>query len=294
LKVWDVSTGQELFSVGNGTGQYHSRPAFSPDGKRLANADTDHTVKVWDVQTGQVLHNLNKGQTQRVLGVAYSADGNRLASASEDGTVKVWDARTGEELFSSSIGPLPQLFRENIGRIPYVAFSPDGKRLATPGPGQVGVRRNQEFEVPREVKVWDTQTGRELLTLKGFVGPRPALAFSPDGKRLAASPGGSASFGPDVPGETKVWDTQTGQELFTLKAIFAGVIFSPDGRRLAGSGGGSRIVKVWDAQTGQELFNLKASGNVSSLAFSPDGHWLVGDPGGTLTGWDATPRPEKP
>ena len=55
--------------------------AFSPDGKRLAGAATDHTVKVWDAQTGQELLTL-KGHTEQVLSVAFSADGKRLASAS--------------------------------------------------------------------------------------------------------------------------------------------------------------------------------------------------------------------
>jgi WD40 repeat protein len=229
-------------------------------------------VKVWDVQTGEELLNL-KGHTERVRRVAYSADGNHLVGASVDDTVRVWDAQTGQELFSFKIGP-------SNG----VAFSPDGKRLATSG-------RWQDGGVPGDVQVWDTQTGEELLSLKGFAGPYPTLAFSPDGKRLASSPRRSDIDSADPPetGETKVWDAQTGQELFTLKDTLGSVTFSPDGKRLAGSGGGSSIVKVWDAQTGQELFNLKAGGNVNSLAFSPDGHWLVAD--GRL--WDATPLPEK-
>ena len=66
--------------------------AFSPDGKRLAFAGMDRTVKVWDAATGQATLTL-KGHTGMVLGVAFSPDGKRLASASWDGTVKIWDAR---------------------------------------------------------------------------------------------------------------------------------------------------------------------------------------------------------
>ena len=131
-------------------------------------------MKVWDAQTGQVLLNL-KGHTEQVRGVAFSADGNRLASASDDNTVKVWDAQTGQELFSFRIGP-------SSG----VAFSPDGKRLATAS-GRWQGRPTGWDGVPGDVKVWDTQTGQELLSLKGFAGPYPSLAFSPDGKRLASS-----------------------------------------------------------------------------------------------------------
>ncbi len=66
--------------------------AFSPDGKRLASASGDRTVKVWDAATGQETLTL-KGHTGDVWSVAFSPDGKRLASASDDRTVKVWDAR---------------------------------------------------------------------------------------------------------------------------------------------------------------------------------------------------------
>ena len=79
------------------------------------------------------------------------------------------------------------------------------------------------------MKVWDAQTGQELLTLKGHTGMAPSVAFSPDGKRLASSLAGGHR-------RVKVWDAQTGQELLTLKGHTGrvrSVAFSPDGKRLA-------------------------------------------------------------
>ena len=88
------------------------------------------------------------------------------------------------------------------------------------------------------VKVWDAQTGQELLTLKGHTAAVMSVAFSPDGKRLATRWLRDRTV--------KVWDAQTGQEALTLKGHTAhvrSVAFSPDGKRLAGA--------VWTEQDGE-------------------------------------------
>ena len=133
------------------------------------------------------------------------------------------------------------------------------------------------------MKVWDAQTGREVVTYKGNVGQINSVAFSPDGKRLASA----AGKGPgDGGGEIKVWDAETGQELHTLPAGGTSVAFSPDGRRIAGAGkrpidrlggpSGSGEVKVWDAETGRELLTLQGhTSDVWNVAFSPDGQRLA-------------------
>ncbi|MBI5757629.1 MAG: protein kinase, partial [Planctomycetales bacterium] len=106
--------------------------AFSADGKRLASASHDGTVKVWDAMSGQEALTL-KGHTDWVNSVAFSADGKRLASASRDGTVKVWDATSGQETLT---------LKGHTNWVNSVAFSADGKRLASASRDQT-------------VKVWD-------------------------------------------------------------------------------------------------------------------------------------------
>ena len=78
--------------------------AFSPDGKRLASASEDGTVRVWERHDGAARGPALKGHTAAVPSVAFSPDGKRLASASEDRTVRVWEATTGQQWASPSRG----------------------------------------------------------------------------------------------------------------------------------------------------------------------------------------------
>jgi WD40 repeat protein/serine/threonine protein kinase len=240
---------------------------FSPDGRRIASASWDQTVKVWDVATGQVQLTL-EGHSSYVHSVCFSPDGKRLASASFQ-AVKVWDAATGQQILSL-IG--------HTGGVESVCFSPDGQRIVSGGGGfDAKTRRSWG-----EVKVWDARTGKEALSLKGHTGDVASVCFSPDGKRLA-----SASRDTTV----RVWDAATGQEQLTLKGHtfwVASVCFSPDGQRLA-SGSNDNTVKVWEAQTGQELLTLKGhTHRVWSVCFSPDGRRLAsGSEDGTVRMWEA-------
>jgi len=234
--------------------------AYSPDGKRLASASFDQTVKVWDIATGQETLTL-KGHTSSVNSVAFSPDGKRLASAGGDWTVKIWDIATGQETLT---------LKGHTNLVSSVVFSPDGKRIASAGGGDGTVR------------VWDAATGQETLTLKGHKGVVNSVAFSPDGRRLA-----SACWDSTV----KLWDAATGQETLTLNGHtgrVSSVAFSPDGKRIASAGGGDPTVRVWDAATGSETLALKGHTNALSVVFSPDGSRIAaGNNDDSVRVWDA-------
>ena len=262
-----LSHGELLTLKGHTNGVFGM--AFSADGKWIASASDDQTVKVWNATTGVATLTLRGQSNWLISHVVFSPDGKRLALSGRSisarggqGDVKVWDATTGQETLT---------LKGHSDEVLSVAFSPDGKTLVSAA-GQT-------------VKLWDATSGQETLTLKGHSRYVYGVAFSPDGERLATA---------EHAGMVTVWNASSGQEEFTLKGhndTVMGVTFSPDGKRLA-SASMDETVKVWDAMSGQEPLTLKGHTNmVFSVAFSPDGKRLASaSRDGTAKVWDLSAR----
>jgi WD40 repeat protein/serine/threonine protein kinase len=195
-----------------------------------------------------------------VLDASFSPDGWRIASACQDGIVKVWDAQTGLALLT---------FQAHASNASGVAFSPDGRRLATIG------------RMERVVQVWDAQTGDRILTLSKPKGMASRVAFSPDGRHLACAGIREGEFG-----EVTLWDAITGQEVYTRvghTGPVADVTFRADGKTFA-SAGHDGTVRVWEAATGQERLTFCGHrAQVQKIAFSPDGQRLASAAGDITT-----------
>ncbi len=286
IGVWDTRSGKELLRLKKERGEFDDTfewIAFSPDGSRLARASTDGKLRIWDFAA---LQPGGDHAPARILeesggplgGIAWGTDGRSIAASDWGGRYLSWDVTTPETHDSMS-GPVsPRFSPISAGDPPRFCA---GFRDASPS--------SQEIEL----RVWN-QAGKILFRVKGaeLNTPRPVamlrrtLKLSRDGARLA--------YCSMNPGAIRVWEIDTGRELFRRdgEGIFErggnyydGIAFSPDGRRLASIWVGNRdsdgtrrsFACTWDLDSGKEELRIKARSTAldSGLAFSPDGRRLA-------------------
>jgi WD40 repeat protein/serine/threonine protein kinase len=315
VRVWDVPTGRAFPPLEHAGGS-RGRPAFSPDGRLVAQGTYSGLVRVWELETGKLVQTL-AGHSGGVLAAAFAPAGDHLATAGADRTVRLWSVRTGAELL---------LFRGHDGRVSGLCFHPSGRFLASCA------------EQPGDVKVWDLTRHPEYVRLakvENQSGIGQAVGFSADGGTLLVArtsgwlQSGDSATGADLGSRpvdlTGKWlvpttlasfsadgrllatvskedtrfvtltDVATGNPIRRLEHTHevVSVALSRDGRRLAASAvawqdDGRREVRVWEAETGRPTWTTafgpyKPGGIYGVVALSPDGRLLAHD--------EYTPRP---
>ena len=246
------------------------RAVFSPDGSQIATRAAG-SVWVWDTKTGKELFQIPMTSPPLELrlraargwdNVVYSSDGLQLASIEPDVLnesfiwAKVFDARSGKLIRQTKIP---------MTRDEWVAsdLTSDLRKVVVGSAQNLG-------------GIWDTRTGKLLVSLKGNQPSVLAVTFSSDEKRIVTT---------SSDGSAKIWDAETGKELLNLcchnQPVY-GAAFSPDGSRIA-TASGDQTAKIWNAETGKEIVTLSGlADQVTNVAFSPDGKQLA------ASSWDHT------
>lgn len=275
---------------------------FSYDGKILATANTNYSIKFLQVDSGQHIRTC-KGHNNRISNLDFSPDNLFFLSSSQDRKIKIWDLTNGTckktidahentlraaifhpngefiascsddqliKFWDVSSGKCLKVLEGHNGWVISISFSPDGKLIAS-------------GSNDKSIRIWEVETGKCIRVIQGHQDWVVGVNFSPDGQIIASS-----SFDCDV----RLWQVSNGDCLQILRGHTSWVwtaIFSPHGNQIA-SAGSDKTIKIWDVRDGKCLKTITGHTNqIWSLTYHPHGQRIAtGSDDQTVRIWDTT------
>ena len=220
-----------------GHGQEILTAVFSPDGRSIATASRDRTVKIWNPQSGQEIQSLREGHAFLTTRGIFFPKGDRVITSAVDNTTRIWDVNTGRQM----------LILEGTGSNATVTLSHNTRWILTGGDDRQteGNQPAQLQSASKSARLWDAHTGKLIRELPGHQEDVTAVAFSADDRWI---------FTGDRSGRGVLWDTETGEIIFRIpqesrhRKKITDVKFSLSGRQLFSSSL-DRTVRQWKINT---------------------------------------------
>lgn len=242
VRLWDITTGKELFTLLIREAYFINNVAFTPDGKNLISGGGDNQVKIIDAGSGKILSILKQVESP-IESVCISPDGSKLAAARRDGLIDLWNLHSHTMIYRINTGDRP---------VQAICFSPDGKYIASADSAGL-------------LRLWNAETGGKIGE-KNQKTPIISMDFSPDGKYILTGNAEDFVILQSCPDLSPMWSVKHQEAVIST-------VFSADGKLVIScdSGRGAEAIKLLDVKSGSVIKNFNCESHPAwSAVFFPN------------------------